>query len=160
MESDVSHCSPPGKVELRNSGQCPVETYRVKGGGGDETSLRVRFFPSTGGGFGVLEDAQAARDSLVLYRTPEDTGYTSRLESTTVLRLEWVRNRFVAWFGVAAFFAILGALMMVVLPQVSVVAQLKEDGGYLVHVTSLNRPTLPHTIQRDGESEGSSDVPG
>ena len=112
-------------------------------------------------GFGVLEDAQAAPGILSSFTgTPEDTGYTSRLESTTVLRLEWVRNRFVAWFGVAAFFAILGALMMVVLPQVSVVAQLKEDGGYLVHVTSLNRPTLPHTIQRDGESEGSSDVPG
>ena len=150
-----------GREQVARQHAIPGEAYQVRIEGEENRTLRLRFFESTGGGFGTVEDGQTTLGILSPFvGTTDSESYTSRLSAPMVLQVEWVKNRLVAWFVVAALLALLGALMMVVLPQVSVKAQLKEDGGYLVQVTSLNRPTLPFAILRESQPSKEDHVSG
>ena len=119
--------------------------------------MRLRPQVSQGGPFATIEVVD--EESLwVVGNFPfeEDVAPPAlvRIGGQPAWQLEWVNNRGFVWFYGSIFICILGIILVTFIPHLRLEAVLREDGGYLVRISSLNRPLLPKKLERDAAHEG------
>ena len=137
----------PGEVRQQAK---PGETYQLNLGKENEfNALRLRLHLSQGGHVATAEAPE--KDKVwVLSEFPLNTDDKPpvwvRAYGQPFWEMEWVANRAPIWFYASILIGILGAILIAFIPHLRLEAVLREDGGYLVRLSSLNRPLLPKRL--------------
>lgn len=114
------------------------------------SGMRLRPHLSQGGPFATVENLEDS-SLWILGNFPFDESGAPpafvRIGGQPTWELEWVESRGFIWFYGSLMILLLGIILVTIVPHLKLEAVLREDGGYLVRISSLNRPLLPKRLE-------------
>ena len=152
----VESLTSPGEIlQMGKAG----ETYQLNLSEENEfQKLRMRLHVSQGGNLATVEATD--KDKVWILSELPEQGLSNppiwiRAYGQPFWEMEWVASRAPYWFYASMLIGLLGAILVTFIPHLRLEAVLREDGGYLVRLSSLNRPLLPKQLCDKAEiSEG------